>query len=124
MTPPAEPAPWPRWTPAVIAAGALAGLLARNVPVDLAARFTRGRSVDCVDRTILECTLDNAGPLAATLFRFLVTLLVIEIAAALVALVLLVIGRTRRQPWFLAVGTAVAVPMVWQAVAIGWSVLA
>ena len=108
----------------MIAAGALLGLLARNVPIELAARLTRDRDFDCGDRTILECSLDNVGTLAGTLLRFFVTLVVVELVAALAAVVLLVVGRVRRQPWLLAAGVVVAVPVVWQAVAIAWSALA
>ena len=108
-----------------IAAGTVAGVLARDVPLWVALQLAASRSAgaECGDLSILECAIDNVDDLAVGLFRLFVALVVLELAGVVAAAVLLAVGARRRQPWLLAAGTAVLVPVAWQAASLAWYLL-
>ena len=123
--PPAERRPaWPGAAPLVVLAGAAAGALGRDVPLDLAARIAGGRVGDCAsDASILECAMGNLDELFAALLRFSLALLALEVAGAVLGTVLVFVGARRRRAWLVAAGAAVLVPVVWQAASIALHLL-
>ena len=100
-------------------------MLARDVPLWVAMQLAAWRSgrAECGDRSIVECAIGNVDDLAVGLFRLFVALVVLELVGAVVAAVLLALGTRRRQPWLLAAGTAVLVPVAWQAASFAWHLL-
>ena len=108
---------WPRWTPLVLAIGAVAGFLGRNLPVELAARVAGQEGATCHD-SFFECARDNLDDIVGGLLRFAVALVVIGAVGLLISLVLGVLGGLRRQPWLVAAGIALLMPIAWQTVAL------
>ena len=108
--------PWPREAPILVLAGGTLGVLGRDVPLDLAARIAGGRIGDCgPDESILACAIDNLDEVFVAFLRFSVALLALLTAGVLIGIVLALVGVRRRQPWLVAAGAAVLVPVVWQA---------
>ena len=115
--------PWPRSAPFVGAAGAIAGAVGRELPVDLAVVLIREETAPCNDRSILDCALDNVDDVLAGLMRFAFALVAICAVAATVGIVLTSVGAVRRRPWLLAAGIALLVAVAWQAGRVAWLVL-
>ena len=114
---------WHRSAPFVVAAGAVAGAVGRDLPVELAIVLIRRKTPPCNDRSILECALDNIDDVLAGLMRFFFALVAICVVAGIIGLVLVVVGAVRRRAWLVGIGVAVLVPVIWQAAFVAWHLL-